>query len=76
MSAEQAASQTISRISPMLHQLRIQETISVAAYAAVKLLAVIGFCAVWAAWSHFLPWSGMSVNADSIVTPPTFLLPG
>ncbi|MBI3213426.1 MAG: spirocyclase AveC family protein [Mycobacterium sp.] len=42
----------------------------------VKLLAVIGFCAVWAALSYFFPWSWMSVNADSIITPPSFMLPG
>lgn len=42
----------------------------------VKLLAVIGFCAVWAALSYFLPWSWMSVNPDSIITPPSFMLPG
>lgn len=42
----------------------------------VKLLAVIGFCAVWAALSYFFPWSWMSVNPDSIITPPSFMLPG
>ena len=44
--------------------------------APVKLLAVIGFCAAWAALSYFLPWSWMSVNADSIINPPSFMLPG
>ncbi|EHB59116.1 hypothetical protein MycrhDRAFT_1552 [Mycolicibacterium rhodesiae JS60] len=42
----------------------------------VKLLAVIGFCAVWAALAYFLPWSWMSVNPDSIITPPSYMLPG
>jgi hypothetical protein len=42
----------------------------------VKLLSVIGFCAVWATLSYFIPWSWMSVNADSIITPPTFMMPG
>lgn len=42
----------------------------------VKLLAVIGFCAVWAALAYFIPWSWMSVNPDSIITPPSYMLPG
>ncbi|BBY65792.1 spirocyclase AveC family protein [Mycolicibacterium helvum] len=53
----------IQRWSPRLH-------------TAVKLLAVIGFCAVWAALSYFLPWSWMSVNPDSIISPPSFMMPG
>ncbi len=42
----------------------------------VTLLAVIGFCAVWAALAYFLPWSWMSVNPDSLITPPSYMLPG
>ncbi|HEY0226098.1 MAG TPA: spirocyclase AveC family protein [Mycobacterium sp.] len=42
----------------------------------VKLLSVIGFCAVWAALSYFIPWSWMSVSADSTITTPTFMMPG
>ncbi|WBP95844.1 spirocyclase AveC family protein [Mycolicibacterium neoaurum] len=42
-----------------------------------SLLACIGFCAVWAALSYFLPWSWLSVNVDSDVTHllPSYLLP-
>lgn len=42
----------------------------------VKLLAVIGFCAAWAALAYFIPWSWMSVHPDSIITPPSYMLPG
>lgn len=42
----------------------------------IQLLAVIGFSAVWAALTYFLPWSWMSVNPDSIITPPSYMLPG
>ncbi|MGJ6122359.1 spirocyclase AveC family protein [Mycolicibacterium sp. Y3] len=42
----------------------------------VKLLSVVGFCAAWAALSYFIPWSWMSVNADSIISIPTFMMPG
>lgn len=42
----------------------------------VKLLATIGFCAAWAALAYFIPWSWMSVNPDSIITPPSYMLPG
>ena len=45
-------------------------------HTPVKLVSVIGFCAVWAALSYFIPWSWMSVNADSIITAPTFMMPG
>jgi hypothetical protein len=41
-----------------------------------RLLAVIGFCAAWAALAYFLPWSWMSNNADSIITPPSYMTPG
>lgn len=41
-----------------------------------RLLAVTGFCAAWAALSYFIPWSWMSVNADSINHKvPTYMLP-
>ena len=42
----------------------------------VTLLAVIGFCAVWAALAYFLPWSWMSNNPDSLVQVPSYMLPG
>lgn len=44
---------------------------------ATSLLAYIGFCAVWAALTYFLPWSWLSVNVDSDVTHllPSYLLP-
>lgn len=42
----------------------------------IMLVATIGFCAVWAAVAYFLPWSWMSVNPDSIITPPSYMLPG
>ncbi|WP_197415274.1 spirocyclase AveC family protein [Mycobacterium sp. M26] len=42
----------------------------------IMLLATIGFCAVWAAVAYFIPWSWMSVNPDSIITPPSYMLPG
>lgn len=42
----------------------------------VMLLATVGFCAVWAALAYFLPWSWMSVNPDSTITPPSYMLPG
>jgi hypothetical protein len=45
-------------------------------HTPVKLVSVIGFCAVWAALSYFIPWSWMSVSADSIITTPTFMMPG
>lgn len=42
----------------------------------VKLLAVIGFCAVWAALAYFIPWSWMSVNPDSLIQVPSYMTPG
>jgi hypothetical protein len=42
------------------------ERIRPGARTLVRLLAVAGFCAGWAAVSYFLPWSWMSVNANSI----------
>jgi len=42
----------------------------------VRVLAACGFCSVWAATSYFIPWSWMSVTADSIVGPPSYMLPG
>jgi hypothetical protein len=42
----------------------------------IVLLAVIGFCAVWAAVAYFLPWSWLSVNPDSFIVPPSYMLPG
>jgi hypothetical protein len=42
----------------------------------VRLSAVIGFCGVWAALAYFVPWSWMSVNADSLVRLPSFLQAG
>jgi hypothetical protein len=42
----------------------------------ITLLAVIGFCAVWAAIAYFVPWSWMSVNPDSFVDVPSYMLPG
>lgn len=42
----------------------------------VMLLAVIGFCAVWAAIAYFLPWTWLSINPDSLITPPSYMLPG
>lgn len=42
----------------------------------VVLLAVIGFCALWAAVAYFVPWSWMSVNPDSIIDVPSYMLPG
>jgi hypothetical protein len=42
------------------------ERIRPGARTLVRLLAVAGFCAGWAAISYFLPWSWMSVNANSI----------
>jgi hypothetical protein len=41
----------------------------------VMLLAVVGFCSAWAALAYFIPWSWMSVSADSIISPPSFMLP-
>ncbi|QZT58619.1 spirocyclase AveC family protein [Mycolicibacterium austroafricanum] len=42
-----------------------------------RQLALIGFCAVWAAVTYFLPWSWLSVTVDSNVTEllPSYLLP-
>jgi hypothetical protein len=42
----------------------------------VTLLAVIGFCAVWAALAYFIPWSWMSVSPDSFIAPPSYMTPG
>ena len=42
----------------------------------ITLLAVIGFCAVWAAVAYFVPWSWMSVNPDSLIDVPSYMLPG
>jgi hypothetical protein len=43
----------------------------------VRTLAVCGFCAVWAALAYFIPWSWMSVNADSFNRHvPSYMLPG
>lgn len=42
----------------------------------VMVLSTIGFCAAWAALAYFIPWSWMSVNPDSLITPPSFMLPG
>ncbi|MGV0795429.1 spirocyclase AveC family protein [Mycolicibacterium elephantis] len=42
-----------------------------------RQLALIGFCAFWAAVTYFLPWSWLSVSVDSDVTHllPSYLLP-
>lgn len=42
----------------------------------VTLLAVIGFCAIWAAIAYFIPWSWMSVSPDSFIVPPSYMTPG
>jgi hypothetical protein len=42
----------------------------------VRLLAVTGFCAAWAAAAYFIPWSWMSVTPDSFVDVPSYMLPG
>jgi Spirocyclase AveC-like len=42
----------------------------------IRLLAVVGFCIVWAAVAYFLPWSWMSVSPDSFATVPSYMLPG
>lgn len=42
----------------------------------MKLLALIGFCAVWAAFAYFLPWSWLSVAPDSFIEVPSYMLPG
>ena len=42
----------------------------------ITLLAVIGFCAVWAALAYFLPWSWLSVSPDSFIVPPSYMSPG
>jgi Spirocyclase AveC-like len=42
----------------------------------VTLLAVVGFCVVWAAASYFVPWSWMSVNPDSFANIPSYMQPG
>ncbi|MCV6979369.1 spirocyclase AveC family protein [Mycolicibacterium pulveris] len=43
----------------------------------IRQLALIGFCAFWAAVTYFLPWSWLSVSVDSDVTSllPSYLLP-
>ncbi|BBW99636.1 spirocyclase AveC family protein [Mycolicibacterium moriokaense] len=43
----------------------------------VRQLALVGFCAFWAAVTYFLPWSWLSVSVDSDVTGllPSYLLP-
>jgi hypothetical protein len=42
----------------------------------ITLLAVIGFCALWAAVAYFIPWSWMSVHPDSLIVPPSYMSPG
>jgi hypothetical protein len=44
--------------------------------APIRLLAVVGFCAVWPAVAYFLPWSWMSVHPDSFINVPSYMLPG
>lgn len=48
-----------------------------ASRTAVSMLAVTGFCAFWAAAAYFIPWSWLSVNADSINhNIPSYMQPG
>jgi multisubunit Na+/H+ antiporter MnhB subunit len=43
----------------------------------VRLLAVTGFCAVWAAVAYFIPWSWLSVSANAVNHHvPSYMLPG
>jgi hypothetical protein len=43
---------------------------------ALTFLAVVGFGAAWVAVTYFIPWSWLSVNADSVAELPSYMLPG
>jgi Spirocyclase AveC-like len=64
------SSDGLSFVERGIHRIRAS------ARTPVRLLAVIGFCAVWAALAYFVPWSWMSNNPDSLVDPPSYMLPG
>lgn len=43
---------------------------------ALTFLAVVGFGAAWVAVTYFVPWSWLSVNADSVAELPSYMQPG
>jgi hypothetical protein len=44
--------------------------------SSLLFLSVVGFGVAWVAVSYFVPWSWLSVNADSIAKLPSYMLPG